>query len=56
MKSELPDGLYGVDYKDICAAFEVENGEVTRIAPVLVKRFVFWERIAKREGDAPHRR
>jgi hypothetical protein len=44
----MKDGLYLVDYKDICAGFVIENGKVTRCAPILRRNFEFWKSIAVR--------
>lgn len=50
LKTELPDGLYQVQYKGICAGFVVESGIVISYAPILYMKFRFWESIAKRIG------
>jgi len=44
----MKDGLYQVNYKGICAGFEIKNGKVINIAPILKKKFNFWKTIAKR--------
>jgi hypothetical protein len=46
LRTYLPDGLYAVSYRDIEASFEVKCGIVVRIAPVLLKRFHYFEQIA----------
>ena len=43
---ELEDGLYQVTYKGICAGFVLEDGIVTLIAPILIRKFGFWKTIA----------
>lgn len=43
----MKDGLYIVDYREIYAAFVVENGVVTGCAPVLRNRLEFWKTKAK---------
>lgn len=47
-KSILEDGLYQVIYKDLCAGFEIVNGKVIIIAPILKRKFPYWESIANR--------
>ena len=42
------DGLYQVRKDGICAGFVIENGQVTRCAPILRRRFHYWKRLAKR--------
>lgn len=42
----MQDGLYRVEYKDICAGFTILNGKVQHIAPILKKRFDYWKTIA----------
>lgn len=44
----MNDGLYQVTTPYLCAGFVVENGEVTRCAPILRRRFAYFCRIAKR--------
>jgi hypothetical protein len=44
----MKDGLYQVNWRGICAGFVVDNGRVTRCAPILRRRFLFFSRIAKR--------
>lgn len=40
------DGLYRVSTSYLCAGFLVEQGRVSRCAPILRKRLDFWKRIA----------
>lgn len=47
----MTDGLYRVDYRDICAGFVVARGRVTLCAPILRKRLAFWLTVAQRIGD-----
>lgn len=42
----MKDGLYRVEYKDICAGFVIEGGRVILCPPVLKRRLQFWIRIA----------
>ena len=52
MTIHLPDGLYQVTYKQICAGFVIERGRVTACAPVLRRRLHdLWWRLAVRVGD-----
>jgi hypothetical protein len=44
----MKDGLYRVVYKGICAGFVVEDGKITRLAPILRRKINFWKTIAKR--------
>lgn len=44
----VTDGLYRVTTSYLCAGFVVENGRVTRCAPILRKRIAYWMTIAKR--------
>jgi hypothetical protein len=44
------DGLYRVTTGSLCAGFVVKGGVVTRIAPVLRRRFEYWWTIAVRVG------
>jgi hypothetical protein len=48
----MKDGLYRVEWRNICAGFVVENGIVTRCAPILRRRIDFFKRIAKEVKDA----
>jgi hypothetical protein len=47
-EGRLYDGLYRVDHKGLCAGFVVEDGIITKIAPVLRKNIRFWLKKAKR--------
>lgn len=51
IQTYLPDGLYQVTYKNICAGFEVKERLVVRIPPILVRKFRQWEAIAVRVGE-----
>lgn len=42
----MKDGLYRVTTKYLCAGFVVENGKITRCAPVLRKKINYWVTIA----------
>jgi hypothetical protein len=48
----LPDGLYRVTTRYLCAGFVVEGGKVkrSRCAPILRKRLAYWATIAERVG------
>lgn len=39
----MVDGLYRVTYKGICAGFIVEDGVITRCAPILRKKISFFK-------------
>ena len=41
------DGLYRVATSYLCAGFVVENGQVTRCAPILRNRLDYWKLIAE---------
>jgi len=43
----MKDGLWIVNYKNICAAFVVEHGAVTSVPPILRKNFAYWKTKAK---------
>lgn len=44
----MPDGLYQVKARpSLCAGFEIKDGEVVAIAPILVKRFSYWKQVAR---------
>jgi len=43
----MKDGLYRVTTRYLCAGFVVEGGKVTRCAPILRKRLVYWLRLAE---------
>jgi hypothetical protein len=44
------DGLYRVETERFTAGFVVEDGKVTRAAPILRKRLTYWFTRAKRIG------
>lgn len=44
----MNDGLYQVTTSYLCAGFVVENGRVTRCAPILRKRIAYWITVARR--------
>lgn len=44
----MKDGLYQVDYKNICASFVIENGVPVCVAPVLRSKFNYWKTIARK--------
>jgi len=44
----MEDGLYQVRKDGICAGFVIEDGQVTRCAPILRRRFHYWKRLARR--------
>jgi hypothetical protein len=44
----LEDGLYRVSKPFLCAGFVVERGKVTRCAPSLRRRLVYWLTLAER--------
>jgi hypothetical protein len=46
--SALPDGLYQVETDSFCAGFEVKKHWVIKCAPILRKRFHYWEFFALR--------
>lgn len=45
---KLEDGTYQVTYGSICAAFVVEKGKITQIAPILRDKIQYWITIAKK--------
>lgn len=51
-----PDGLYGVSTPYFSASYEVENGNVTRCAPILRRRLSYWQTIARYLGPVPERK
>lgn len=53
MISSLPDGLYRVTTSYLCAGFVVRSGLVTACAPILIKRFAYWQTVAVRVADDP---
>lgn len=46
----MSDGLYIVVNRNLCAGFVIENGRVTKCAPILRKRFEYWKTIARKVG------
>lgn len=46
----MKDGLYQCRRGGICAGFEVRDGKVTMVAPILRRRFSWWQQIAQRVG------
>jgi hypothetical protein len=46
----MRDGLYRVVTSYLCAGFVVENGTVTRCAPILRGKLPYWQTIATRVG------
>lgn len=44
----MPDGLYCVTTRYLCADFVVHVGEVVMCAPILRKRLAYWMTTAKR--------
>ena len=49
----LPDGLYRVVTKHLCAGFVLEQGKVTYCAPILRKRLSYWMTVAEFVDSAP---
>jgi hypothetical protein len=47
---DLHDGLYRVNWRGICAGFEVKNGRIKNCAPILRRRIDFFKTIAERIG------
>ena len=47
----MSNGLYRVTTKYLCAGFIVENGRITRCAPILRNKIAYWKTIAIRVGD-----
>lgn len=47
----IPDGLYQVTTRYLCAGFVVEKGRITMCAPILRRKLSYWMTIAKRIGD-----
>lgn len=33
----MRDGLYRVDYRNVCAGFVIKNGRIVMVAPILAK-------------------
>lgn len=52
MKTSLPDGLYQVTTKYLCAGFVVRAGVVVDAAPILRKKLPYWATVAKRIGPS----
>jgi hypothetical protein len=46
MFSPLPDGLYRVTTRYLCAGFIVKEGKITQCAPILRKKIEYWQTIA----------
>lgn len=46
----MKDGLYQVIEPYFVAAFVVENGVITRFAPILRKRLEYWKTVARYLG------
>jgi hypothetical protein len=44
------DGLYQVTTAYLCAGFVIENGRVTRCAPILKRKLPYWMTQAVRIG------
>ena len=38
----LPDGLYRVDFNNVCAGFVIAGGKLKQCAPILRKKFSWW--------------
>jgi hypothetical protein len=49
--TELTDGLYQVTYQRICAGFVIHRGRLIMCAPILRRRFEYWQRLARRISD-----
>jgi len=47
----MKDGIYQVKTKYLCAGFIVENGSITKCAPILRKKISYWITIAVWIGD-----
>ncbi len=43
----MSNGLYRVATPHLCAGFVVEDGRVTRCAPILHKRLAYWLTVAQ---------
>ena len=43
----MKDGLYQVTTSYLCAGFIVENGVITKCAPILKNKINYWKTIAK---------
>jgi len=44
----MKDGLYRVATRYLCAGFEVKNGKVVAVAPILRKKLDYWKTVAVR--------
>lgn len=44
----MDDGLYRVTTSYLCAGFVIENGKITRCAPILRKKINYWKTIARK--------
>lgn len=42
----MKDGLYRVVTSYLCAGFVVENGYITKAAPILWRRLDYWKTVA----------
>jgi len=42
----MKDGLYRVTTSYLCAGFVMKDNRVVSIAPILVKKFAYWQTIA----------
>lgn len=52
MQTNLPDGLYRVTTKYLCAGFVVKDHQIIECAPILKAKLYYWTTIAKRvESD-----
>ena len=51
MNTTLPDGLYKVTTKYLCAGFVVKSGQITDYAPILKNKLAYWQTVAVRVGD-----
>jgi hypothetical protein len=50
LTTRLADGLYRVVTSYLCAGFVVKDHAVVAVAPILVKRFTYWQSMARRVG------
>jgi hypothetical protein len=46
----MKDGLYRITTPHFCAGFVVENGKVTRCAPILRHKLDYWMMLAEKIG------
>lgn len=51
MRTQLPNGLYQVTTKYLCAGFVVREGVVVDCAPILRKKLAYWVTVAKRISE-----